>query len=250
MLRLLALAVCVIGMWPAFSSAQEKRFTLTASPELIESGAVKYILPRFSLKTGVRVSLVDSGGVVTLSPGDAGTPVFQDPETGAVYRLVLTDQNDAFAVRFRDWITSEVGLRAVLGFKVNGKRRFAAVEAKAEVETAAQPTGDAALGEKLALRMCGRCHVVNKKNRFGGIGSTPSFGAMKNFKDWRQRFEAFWTLNPHPAFTQIEGVTPPFDKARPSPIAPLELTLDQVDAIMAFVIALPRKDLGGALIEQ
>lgn len=250
MLRMLTLVLVVVGIWPAVTSAEEKRFTLQAESVLVESGALKFILPRFSLKTGVRITLVETEAAATLSSGADGIPVFKDSSTGAVYRLQLADENDAFALRFRDWISSEIGLRAVQSFKVGGVQRFAAVEATEEVGVVSAPTGDAALGEKLALRMCGRCHVISKKNRFAGIGSTPSFGAMKNFKDWRERFEAFWTLNPHPAFTQIEGVTPPFDKARPSPIAPLELTLDQVEAILAFVAALPRKDLGGALIEQ
>ena len=32
------------------------------------------------------------------------------------------------------------------------------------------------------------------------------------------RFDAFYTLAPHPAFTQIDGVTDPFPIDRPSPI--------------------------------
>ena len=66
---------------------------------------------------------------------------------------------------------------------------------------------DYAPGEKLTLLHCGRCHVVSERNRFGGIGSTPSFAALRGAADWEERFRAFYALNPHPAFTQIPDVT-------------------------------------------
>ena len=53
--------------------------------------------------------------------------------------------------------------------------------------------------------------------------------------------------NPHPAFTQIEGITEPFDPARPPPIAPLILTPEEVKAISSFVSRMPAKDLGGGV---
>lgn len=109
------------------------------------------------------------------------------------------------------------------------------------------PAQEFAPGEKLALYACGRCHVVSERNRLGGIGSTPSFAAMRALGDWQDRFDAFWTLAPHPAFTQIEGVTEPFPENRPSPIAPVELTLEQVHAIRDYARSIPAKDLGPAL---
>lgn len=103
---------------------------------------------------------------------------------------------------------------------------------------------DYAPGEKLTLFNCGRCHVVNEKNKYGGIGSTPSFGAMRNLDDWETRFDVFFTLAPHPAFTQVEGVTEPFPVDRPSPIHPLTLTLEEIDTIKEFTRTIPPKDLG------
>ena len=99
-------------------------------------------------------------------------------------------------------------------------------------------------GQKAAIVNCGRCHVVPGGNPFGSIGSTPSFAVMRNYPDWRARFEAFYTEPPHVAVTQIEGVTKAFDPSRPSPIAPMVLTKDEVDAIIEFVETIEPKDVG------
>ena len=76
--------------------------------------------------------------------------------------------------------------------------------------------GDALRGEEVSLSHCGRCHVVSDKNRMNSIGSTPSFAVLRTLRDWEDRFQAFYVLNPHPAFTQITDVTKPFDATRPS----------------------------------
>ena len=80
-----------------------------------------------------------------------------------------------------------------------------------------------------------------------GIGSTPSFFVLRALKDWDIRFQTFYSLNPHPSFTQIAEVTEPFPVDRPSPIVPVELTLDEFDAILAYVSALKPADLGAPL---
>ena len=103
---------------------------------------------------------------------------------------------------------------------------------------------DYAPGEKLTLFHCGRCHVINERNKYGSIGSTPSFGALRTLDDWEDRFNSFYALAPHPAFTQIENVTEPFPPHRPSPIHPLELTLQDIDTIREFARTIPPKDLG------
>ena len=103
---------------------------------------------------------------------------------------------------------------------------------------------DFAPGEKLSLFHCGRCHVINERNKYGGIGSTPSFGALRTLEDWENRFLAFYTLAPHPAFTQIEGVTDPFPINRPSPIHPMELTEAEIEEIIEFARTIAPKDLG------
>lgn len=99
-------------------------------------------------------------------------------------------------------------------------------------------------GQKAAIFNCGRCHVVPGGNPFGSIGSTPSFRVMRNYDDWKERFEAFYTEPPHIAITQIEGITDDFDPARPSPIAPMMLTEADVEAILAFTETIEPKDVG------
>jgi hypothetical protein len=86
--------------------------------------------------------------------------------------------------------------------------------------------------------------VVSDKNRMNSIGSTPSFAVLRTLRDWEDRFQAFYVLKPHPAFTQIEDVTEPFDPTRPSPIAAVEMTLDDLENIMAFVQGIAPADLG------
>lgn len=259
----IAALMAVLAVLPA--RAQEKTFRLKAAPELIESGVLKYMLPRFSLKTGVRIGVEElplpadalEGADVFLLQSAAlpATPdavhrvdVFAEAG-GRSYTLVVLDTDRReHAERFLDWITSPVGEAAITGFEVDGAPLYAAVEVEAVEVAAAAPTGDAALGEKIAIRRCGRCHVISDKNRFGGIGSTPSFGALKTLPRWQERFEAFWTLNPHPSFTQIEGVTEPFHPERPPPIAPVEMTVEEVEALLAFVHTIKPKDLGAPLI--
>jgi len=99
-------------------------------------------------------------------------------------------------------------------------------------------------GKKATVFHCGRCHVVPGGNPFGSIGSTPSFAVMRNYAEWRARFAAFYTEPPHVAITQIEGVTEPFDPSRPSPIAPMVMTEEDVAAIIAFVETIEPKDVG------
>ena len=103
---------------------------------------------------------------------------------------------------------------------------------------------DYAPGEKLTLFHCGRCHVINERNKYGGIGSTPSFGALRTLEDWEDRMRAFYALAPHPAFTQIEGITEPFPINRPSPIYPMELTEAEIETIIEYTRTIPPKNLG------
>ena len=110
--------------------------------------------------------------------------------------------------------------------------------------------GDAELGHKVSREKCTRCHAVDSATKGWGIGSTPSFGVLRSLDDWEGRFAAFYALNPHPAFTQIEDITEPFPMDRPSPIAPIELTFDELQAMLAYVAAMPAADLGKPLDHQ
>lgn len=224
--------------------AQDKSFSLAAPNTLVETGFFKHLLPRFSLKTGIKVTMAEDAPDTRI--GDQGMPVFR--RDGVVWSL--SDTDGPLTRKFADWLTSDIGKRTIEAFRPDGVQMFSAYLADAAAPPPVQVTGDAALGEKLSLEKCGRCHVVSDLNRMDAIGSTPSFALLRTFDNWQNRFEAFFTLRPHPAFTQIAGVTEPFDQARPSPIVPLELTLDDIDAILAYVSGIAPAELGAPIQSQ
>lgn len=273
--RLVRLASAVIGVlaFASPSASEDRGFRLTVDQELQETGLLDYVLPRFSLKTGIRVTtsahpakalttpdvmeemgamIADALSVPEISPAARAWPAFRvledDSGSAAVYWIVLSGRsgNDSAEV-FADWLLSEIGQNTISAFKADGKSLFASVEAETAAQPIEFPEGDTAAGEKLALSHCGRCHVVNHKNRMGGIGSTPSFAALKSIPDWQDRFLTFWSLNPHPSFTQVEGLTEPFDPNRPPHIFPVRITLDEMDAILAFTATIEPKNLGAGV---
>ena len=246
-----AIAVCILLSAQA-GAEEERRIVLAASAGLTETGFLKYLLPRFSLKTGIRVTpVVLEEGIqvdVKLGPADAvkeGRTAFRGGKT--VYLVGVAEGGAGrpeHAKRFVDWLLSKVGQRTVGSFRAGGKRVYLAAADAGTRKARAEFTGDVARGEKLAFLHCGRCHVIGPRNRMGGLGSTPSFGVLKTLNDWELRIRGFYLLNPHPAFTQIPGTTEPFDESRPPPIVPLEITLEDLDAIMAYVATIEPARLG------
>ena len=97
-------------------------------------------------------------------------------------------------------------------------------------------------GREVVRQHCTRCHVVPNMNPYGGIGSTPSFAALKWLSDWEQRFEVFYTLPPHPALVSIQGVSEERSLSLPVFVAEIELQIDDVDAILSFVRTLETPD--------
>jgi len=237
MRRTCVLILCAL---PLAAMAEDKRFRLDVDPALVEAGLMQHLLPRFSLKTGVSIEIVDSGADLILRDGGLSAVAQGETVWG------LSEATDPDAVRFSEWLLSETGARTLESFGSGFGAPVVQLAAKAEVAI----TGDLVLGETAALSHCGRCHVVNESNRMNAIGSTPSFGLMRNFPDWDLRFSTFWELKPHAAFTQIEGVTKAFDPERPSPIAPVVMTTDEVDAILAYVSSLEPSDLGAPIQSQ
>lgn len=224
--------------------AQDKAFSLQAPDVLIETGFMKHLLPRFSLKTGIRISVSPQSGDAVF--GADGTPVFRQDDT--VWHFARSGDVDADV--FEAWLLSDVGKRTIEAYAPDGDVLFSADVETAVVIEAAAPTGDLALGEATSLKQCGRCHVVNETNRMNAIGSTPSFALMRTFPDWQTRFETFFVLRPHPAFTQVTEVTEPFPENLPSPIVPIEVTLEEIDAITAYVGSIAPADLGAPLQTQ
>ncbi len=246
MRHLVVLAFAVLAAVPG-RAEEAREFGLAAAPEIVESGLLDYILPRFALKSARRARLVDSGADARLGPID-GTGQAVMARGGTTYALTLDTDNPA-ARLFADWLASEIGQTTIRAYRPEDGPAFESVAAKPEVAVLTF-SGDAALGRKVAETHCARCHRVSPEATGIGIGSTASFGAMKALPDWAERFGTFYTLNPHPAFLRVEGLSPPFDPAHPPPIVPVTLTVDEVDAVQAYVSGLKAADLGGEIVNR
>lgn len=239
MLRNLAIVIAALAASPLAAEA-DKRFSLAAPEALEASGLLNYLLPRFSLKTATRIERGADPATADAVFGDSGRVVFQGPDRA--WSLAVGEDADARA--FADWLSSDIGRDTVASFTVDGAQPFSPEAKRAAAVVPLEFDGSALEGEKTSLALCGRCHVVGEINRMNAIGSTPSFAMLRTLPDWTRRFQGFYALNPHPAFTQVAEVTPPFDPMRPSPIAPLELTLDDLDDILAFVAKIAPAELG------
>ncbi len=236
--------IAILAVFAGAAGAQEKSFDLHAPDALTQTGILKHLLPRFSLKTGIRITVTE--GATQARFGADGVPVFSRGDE--VWHFSKTDgpHTDAFL----DWLLSDVGKGTIEQFRPAEGAVFSA-DVTAQVQaTVASLSGDAKLGEKLSLAQCGRCHVINETNRMNAIGSSPSFALMRSFPDWQERFETFFLLRPHPAFTQVAEVTDPFPDHLPSPIAPIEVTLEEIEAITAYVGSIAPADLGAPIQVQ
>lgn len=256
------------------AAADEKAIRLLAPEALAASGLLKHILPRFSFKTGISVTIatvldpfgdrsapapdeiwivVGSGGAGALRPALRQFNVFtgiQDGETTEFAAVVLAESPSRQVTAFAEWLVSDVGRRTIAAFKVDGTHPFEPAAERIEEEVTEVIPGDARRGEELSLTHCGRCHVINETNRMAGLGSTPSFAALRANAIWLERFQTFFARNPHPAFTQIEGITEPFDISRPPPIVPVEMTIEDLEAILAYVSRIKPADLGAPVRMQ
>ncbi len=236
-----------------------------------------HILPRFKFKTGIAVThlpaadpmadfsapapdeiwfVVDTGresGAGNLRPAMDRIPLFHH-RTGAgttdFVAVVLADGRTSHVQTFIDWLVSDTGRRTIAAFEPEGGQAFFPAEVAIEAVADESLPGDALLGERLSLAHCGRCHVINESNRMAGLGSTPSFGALRANESWLERFQSFFARNPHPSFTQVEGITEPFDIARPPPIVPVEITIGDLEAILAYVSRMEPADLGAPVRMQ
>lgn len=243
-MRILFIIAMLIAL-PLSAVAEDRLVRLAAPQVLVDTGVFKYILPRFSLKTQVRVQLVAEGEAPQITFGADGRPLFQQGDT--VWSMTVHDAAHPGTKRLADWLTGEIGQSTILAYAPEGEALFSPPQAQAREAVVVTFDGDAGLGHKVARSKCTRCHVVDEETRGAGIGSTPSFAVLRSLGDWQDRFQIFYVLNPHPAFTIVEDVTPPFDESRPSPIVPIELTLDEVEHVLAYVAAMAPADLGAPL---
>ena len=243
------IAVVLAGLMPVGARAAEG-FRLAAPEPLVDTGLLKYVLPRFSLKTGIRIEVVgvDEAADILLAPDAEGPRVFTGPT--ATWRMQINTPSHEGAVRFSEWLTSDVGQRTVTSFAVDGETLFQLPAEEERQVAEVSFDGDPVLGLDLSVVHCARCHAVNDATRMNAIGSTPSFMVLRAMADWDIRFQTFYILNPHPAFTQVEDVTPDFPINRPSPIAPVEMTLGDLEAILAYVAEMAPADLGAPIQHQ
>ena len=227
------------------AAAAAEDLTLRMPEAMVSAGFDKQILPRFGFKHRIRVVPVTEGPA-DMAFGDAGTRVFQSVNGGDIRLEILASDADRKdkAATFLDWLKSTSGKSAIEGFMPDGEPVYTTELAAVVVEAPEEFEGDQEEGSRLALVHCGRCHVVDQRNRMGGIGSTPSFAALRGRENWSDLFRAFYYHNPHPSFTQVEGVTDPFDPNRQVHVAPMEITLEEVESIMAFVATITPKQLG------
>lgn len=93
--------------------------------------------------------------------------------------------------------------------------------------------GDPGEGQRLAEKHCSRCHVIGDFNRYGGIGSTPSFQLLAKRDDWLERFQTFYERRPHPVFVRIPGVEPWTEL--PSHVATFEVERENIEDLIEFV---------------
>lgn len=220
---------------------------------MIDSGFDKQILPRFGFKHRIRVAPVTEGAAdMALSDQPGGFRIMVDADDTVWYLAILTEEAEAAeqAATFLEWLQSTPGQAAIESFAPDGAPVYSTEVKVVVVRETETFDGDKAEGARLALVHCGRCHVVDERNRMGGIGSTPSFGALRGRENWSDLFRAFYVHNPHPSFTQVEGVTEPFDPNRQIHVAPVEITVDEIEAIAAFVHTIKPKDLGAGVVSR
>ncbi|MEH6644757.1 hypothetical protein [Sulfitobacter sp.] len=231
-------------MFPLVAQAQSAGFTLSTAREVRDTGFLQHLLPRFSLKHGVRITQIDEGGDVVI--GHEGVPVFAGLD--AIWHV--SGPKVGGPALFTEWLLADIGKRTIHAFQPEGVAIFTAQIEDEGALPAAVFEGDPLLGETLSLRHCGRCHVINDTNRMDGMGQTPSFALMRTFDDWRDRFATFYILNPHPSFTQIADITQPFAAHLPPAIVPLEMTQGELDNILSYVATIAPADLGAPLQSQ
>lgn len=249
MVRCLTLVLCALLAMPA-RAEEPREFRLAVLPEIEASGLMAYLLPRFALKTGRQAVLVGAvlvGDDVDASIGLAtagALPVMLREDR--VYALMLSGENPA-ARRFADWLVSDIGQTAIAAFTPQTGPGFSAAPQDV-APVVITFDGDPVLGAQVAALHCGRCHRTTVDGTGIGIGSTPSFMALRALPDWAERFMVFYVRNPHPSFLRVKDISPAFDPARPPPIVPVEMTLTEVEAVQAYVSGLAPADLGAPIV--
>ena len=207
----------------------------------------KHILPRFKFKTQIKIKAVNffENSDASIGIKTNGISIFSDLND-IIYKIELITSEEAKLKKidkFIDWLKSTSGISAIEGFQFNEVPIFKAILSEKKEKKEFVFEGDSKNGLLISQKHCKRCHVVDD-NAFAGIDSSPSFHAMRSFEDWEERFRAFWTVSPHLNVISITEVYDAGSNLSPVVIAPIELTLDEVDDILSYVSKIVPKDLG------
>lgn len=231
----------------ATSVRAEEPPTLGMPVEMIENGFAKHLLPRFALRSRIRLTPVpeQTGATMELALTPQGDDALFADDKGRMFGVTALSATAAPTVQtFVDWLRSDVGQAAIAAFPLGQAPLYTPVTKAEEPDAVWRFDGDIDNGLALSRKHCQRCHVVHPSKPFAGIGSTPSFAALKSIPEWQETFTAFYLANPHRGLIEVEGLTDPETDDRPLPIAPIVVTLDQIDDILAYLNSLKPKDLG------
>jgi hypothetical protein len=237
----------VAACFGALMVGQTSAFALSLSHEkAIPSELIRYVVPRFSLKTRIRFDRVDTGGdiqFVTELP-ENGTQVFQLVSGETVYVSAFGDaaQSPDYQA-FVDWLVSDPGRATIADFEIDGKRIATPVDAQEAAAVEIVIVGDPSNGQDLSVNHCRRCHKVDRADKYSGVDNAPSFHAMRSFDDWYVRFSTFYTVSPHRALISVKGSGIEKDRELIT-IAPIDLVISDINDIVAFVHSLTPLDLG------
>ena len=222
-------------------------FALSLSHEtVIPSELVQYVVPRFSLKTRIRFDQVESSGdiqLVTVRP-ETGAEVMTLVSGETVYITAAGGAVESSDYRaFVDWLVSEPGRATIADFELDGRQIAIPTAADEAAPIEMVIVGNIDHGRELSRDHCRRCHKVDRADKYAGIDNAPSFHAMRTFDDWHIRFSTFYAVSPHKALISVEGSGIEKNRALIT-IAPIDLQMDDINDIVAFVHSLTPLDLG------
>ena len=222
-------------------------FALSLSHDtVIPSELVQYVVPRFSLKTRIRFDQVESSGdiqLVTVRP-ETGAEVMKLVSGETVYVTAAGGTIESSDYRaFVDWLVSEPGRATIADFELDGQQIAIPTAADEVAPIEMVIVGNIDHGRELSRDHCRRCHKVDRADKYAGIDNAPSFHAMRTFDDWYIRFSMFYAVSPHKALISVEGSGIEKNRALIT-IAPIDLQMDDINDIVAFVHSLTPLDLG------
>lgn len=165
--------LCVLGcvLLPALALADDRLVRVYAPDQLVETGVLKFALPRFSLKTQVRIELVDDPTKADLRLGPDGRALFSG--LGDTWHMEVAVGDHPGTKRLADWLTSDVGKRTILGFAPDGAALFTPPEIVEPTAVVVEASGESQLGLDVSRRDCARCHRVDE-DRMAGSDPRPA----------------------------------------------------------------------------